>query len=79
MRAAPNLGPQYIEQFESIYPRVASRSRIPLVPFLLEGVAAVPQMNQGDGIHPNVAGHRRTADNVWEILEPALREAAAAR
>jgi acyl-CoA thioesterase-1 len=74
MRASPNLGSQYVSRFEAIYPRVAERNRLVLMPFLLEGVAAVPSMNQSDGVHPNEAGHRKAAENVWEDLEPVLRQ-----
>ncbi|HUE95674.1 MAG TPA: arylesterase, partial [Longimicrobiaceae bacterium] len=57
MLAAPNLGPRYVREFEAIYPRLAERNDLTLIPFLLEGVAAVPVLNQGDGIHPNPEGH----------------------
>jgi acyl-CoA thioesterase-1 len=62
-----------------VYTEVAREDSLPLVPFLLEGVAALPEMNLGDGIHPNERGHRRVADNVWKVLEPILREEAAER
>jgi acyl-CoA thioesterase-1 len=74
MLAAPNLGPEYVEQFEGIYPRIAERNRLTLLPFLLEGVAAVRDLNQTDGIHPNAQGHRIVAETVWRTLEPVLRE-----
>lgn len=74
MMAAPNLGPRYVREFESIYPRIAQRNDLVLIPFLLEGVAAVPELNQGDGIHPNPAGHHVVAEHVWEALEGVLRE-----
>ena len=74
MRAAPNLGPGYVSEFEAIYPRLASEFDLTLVPFLLEGVAAMPDLNQGDGIHPTAEGHRILAANVWRELEGVLRE-----
>ena len=43
-----------------------------LVPFLLEGVAAVPELNQDDGIHPNAEGQKRVAENVWKVLQPVI-------
>ncbi len=75
MRALPNLGRSYARSFESIYPELAREDSLVLVPFLLEGVAGRPSLNQGDGIHPNAAGQRRVAETVWEALEPVLRDA----
>ena len=72
MRAPPNLGPDYVRRFEAVYPDLAERHGAALLPFLLEGVAGDPSLNQPDGIHPTAAGHRRIADNVWEALEPLL-------
>ena len=48
------------------------------MPFLLEGVAMKPELNQGDRIHPNAAGHRIVADNVWKVLEPVLTKSSGA-
>lgn len=79
MRALPNLGSGYGRRFESIYPELARQDSLALVPFLLEGVAGRPSLNQGDGIHPNVAGQRRAAATVWDTLEPVLRDAANGR
>ncbi|HEU4456157.1 MAG TPA: arylesterase [Longimicrobium sp.] len=77
MLASPNLGADYGRDFRAVYTEVARADSLPLVPFLLEGVAAVPELNLGDGIHPNERGHRVVADNVWKVLEPVLREEAA--
>lgn len=79
MLAAPNLGREYTSRFRDMYPELATQNDIPLVPFLLQDVAAVPAMNQGDGLHPNVQGARRVAENVWPVLEPVLREEALSR
>jgi acyl-CoA thioesterase I len=76
MLALPNLGREYGRRFEAIYPDVAGREEVTLIPFLLEGVAAEPELNLPDGIHPNEAGQRRVAENVWEVLEPVLRRQA---
>jgi acyl-CoA thioesterase I len=77
MLAMPNLGPQFRERFERIYPELARELDLELVPFLLEDVAAQPELNLPDGIHPNEAGQRRVADTVWEVLGPVLvRESA---
>ena len=73
MLAAPNLGPEYVARFEAIYPRIAERNELTLLPFLLEGVAGVPRLNQADGIHPNAQGQRIVAETVWEALAPVLQ------
>jgi acyl-CoA thioesterase-1 len=77
MLAPPNLGADYARRFGEIYPRVAEEEKLVLIPFLLQGVAGVPSLNQGDGIHPNRQGARIVAENVWKVLEPVLREVAA--
>jgi acyl-CoA thioesterase-1 len=56
MRAAPNLGPDYVQEFERIYPDLATKYGVPLYPFFLDGVAADPKLLQHDGLHPNVTG-----------------------
>ncbi len=56
MRAPPNLGPEYARAFNGIYPRLADKHGVALYPFFLEGVAANPELNQADGIHPNTRG-----------------------
>jgi acyl-CoA thioesterase I len=77
MQAAPNLGEDYGAAFARTYTDLARDNGLPLIPFLLEGVAGVAELNQPDGIHPTAAGHRKVADSVWTVLEPVLREAAA--
>ena len=74
MRIPPNLGPEYGEEFRSLYPRLAASNQAALVPFLLEGVGGVPELNLPDGIHPNPAGHKIAADNVWKVLKPLLAD-----
>jgi acyl-CoA thioesterase-1 len=56
MRAPPNMGAEYTEAFDGIYPRLAEKHGVALYPFFLEGVAADPALNQADGIHPNARG-----------------------
>ena len=73
MEAPPNLGTPYVEEFRAVFPRVAERWDAILIPFLLEGVAGEPSLNQSDGIHPTPEGHRRIAETVWEVLGPRLR------
>ena len=63
----------YVEGFRRIFPALAEKNSAPLVPFLLEGVAAQPDLNQADGIHPNSAGHARMAETVWLVLSPLLK------
>ena len=75
MEAPPNFGADYTAQFRAVYPAVARRYQIPLIPFLLEGVAGNPAFNQQDGIHPNQRGAQIVADLVWRTLEPALDQA----
>ncbi len=77
MLAPPNLGADYARRFGEIYPRVAEEEGLVLIPFLLQDVAGVPSLNQGDGIHPNERGAQIVAENVWKVLEPVLREVAA--
>jgi len=74
MEALPNLGAQYTKAFHDIYPAVAQANHIPLVPFLLAGVAGVDSLNQEDGVHPTPAGHRIIATNVWPTLETVLNK-----
>lgn len=69
MAITPNLGPDYAAGFAALYPRLAAELEVELVPFLLEGVGGVPELNQADGIHPTPQGQRRVADNVFPHLE----------
>jgi acyl-CoA thioesterase-1 len=73
MRAPANLGRDYVARFEAIFPALARETGAALIPFLLDGVAADPELNQPDGIHPTAAGHRVVAETVWRTLEPILR------
>ena len=72
MEAPPNNGPEYTARFRAIYGELADEYRVPLIPFLLDGVAGDPALNQADGIHPNPEGARRVADTVWRALEPVV-------
>lgn len=75
MEAPPNYGPEYAARFRNVYTDLAASYDVPLIPFLLEGVAGEPALNQADGIHPNAEGARRVADIVWTTLEPVVVEA----
>ncbi|MEQ9568790.1 MAG: arylesterase [Longimicrobiales bacterium] len=79
MEAPTNLGAAYTERFRAVFRSVAEERDVPLVPFLLEGVAGVPELNQSDRIHPTAEGHARIARTVWPWLEPLVRDAAAER
>jgi acyl-CoA thioesterase-1 len=76
MQAPPNLGSRYTREFRDLFTALARDNGATLIPFLLEGVAAVPALNQADGIHPTAEGARVMADNVWRVLEPVLRGSA---
>ncbi len=72
MKIPPNMGPEYTSAFEQLFPELAESENIALIPFLLENVAGIPELNQGDGIHPTVEGQKIVAENVWEVLKPVL-------
>jgi len=73
MEAPPNLGADYTRRFRAVFPELARANGLILLPFLLEGVAGHRDLNQADGIHPNMDGERIVARNVWEGLKPLLR------
>lgn len=68
----PNYGADYIQRFNAIFPDLARKHRVVLMPFFLEGVAAQAGLNQADGIHPTAAGYRMIVDHLMRVLEPAL-------
>ncbi len=72
MQLPPNMGPEYTAEFRQLFPELAERYDLELVPFLLDGVGGVPELNQADGIHPTAEGHRILAENVWEVLGPVV-------
>lgn len=72
MKMPPNYGPEYTRDFEALYARLARELDLPFLPFLLEGVAADPKLNQEDGIHPTAEGQRRIAELVAEVLQPLI-------
>jgi acyl-CoA thioesterase-1 len=69
----PNMGDEYRDTFRAVFPDVARQRGIPLIPFLLEGVAGEPSLNQPDRMHPNAEGQERIARHVWMTLEPILQ------
>jgi acyl-CoA thioesterase-1 len=78
METPPLHGWNYTVEFHTVFPRLAGRYGVPLVPFLLAGVALTPGLNGDDEVHPNSAGAQRIAETVWPYLEPMVRETTAA-
>jgi acyl-CoA thioesterase-1 len=74
MEAPPNYGAAYTKSFRAVYTDLAKKENIPLVPFLLTGVAGIPRLNQADGVHPNAAGERIVAENVWRGIRPVIEQ-----
>ena len=72
----PNYGIEYAAQFRDLYAKLAAQMKVPLVPFLLEGVGDKPELFQADQLHPTAAAQPAIADNVWKVLEPLLRKRA---
>jgi len=72
MQVPPNMGQRYTSAFQTMFPELAKKNNIELVPFLLEGVGGETNLNQADGIHPTVEGHKRVADNVWPYILKAI-------
>ena len=68
----PNMSPSYAKKFARIFPRLASSEKVILLPFPLKGIAAKKEMNQADGIHPNVEGARILAENLWRSMKSHL-------
>jgi acyl-CoA thioesterase I len=73
MKMPPNMGQSYSKQFESVFVSVAKTNNAPLMPFILEGVGGVRDLNLPDGMHPTTRGQQIVAANVWKVLEPVLR------
>ena len=69
MKLPPNYGVERAREFEAVFPAVARERSVPFMPFLLEGVAGEPALNQADGMHPNAEGHRRVAESVAAFLD----------
>ena len=72
MQVPPNMGAKYAEDFKNIFPNLAKKNNMALVPFLLDKVGGVPKLNQEDGIHPTAEGDKILAQNVWVILKDVL-------
>lgn len=74
MRAPRNLGPEYAAAFDPIYPKLAKQYGDDLYPFVLDGVALNPKLNQADGIHPNPAGEKIVADRIYPYVLKLVAE-----
>ncbi len=72
MEVPPNMGGKYASEFRLIFRQIAEKNNMVLVPFLLDKVGGVPELNQSDGIHPTPEGHKILAENVWAILKDIL-------
>lgn len=73
MQIPPNMGPAYTREFREIFPTLATEYETALIPFLLEDVGGIPELNQDDGIHPTKEGHRIIAGNIWPVIEEVIR------
>lgn len=72
MEVPPNMGSKYASEFRVIFPELAKKNNMALVPFLLDKVGGIPELNQSDGIHPTPEGHKILAQNVWVVLKDLL-------
>ena len=72
MQIPPSMGTQYTYSFKAIFPELAAKNKMALVPFLLKDVAGISSLNQKDGIHPTAEGAKIVADNVWQVLQDVL-------
>jgi len=72
MQLPANMGQVYISEFKTIFPELAKKNGLYLIPFLLKDVGGIPELNQGDGIHPTIEGQKILANNVWAVLETVI-------
>ncbi len=73
MQVPTNMGKDYLLRFREIFPELAKVNNAALIPFLLDRVAGIPELNLPDGIHPTPEGHKLVAENVWLVLAPVLQ------
>ena len=74
MKVPPNMGRDYAARFEATFRDLAKQNQAALIPFVLEGVGGIHELNLPDGIHPTAKGHEIVAQNVWKALEPVLKD-----
>lgn len=72
MQVPPNMGAKYAADFKNIFPELAKKNNMALIPFLLDKVGGIPKLNQADGIHPTAEGDKILAENVWVVLKDLL-------
>ena len=72
MQIPPSMGDKYTADFKAAYRQLAEKNKVHLIPFILEGVGGIPELNQPDGIHPTPKGHKIVEENVWKILRGLL-------
>jgi acyl-CoA thioesterase I len=72
MQVPPNMGAKYAADFKNMFPALAKKNQMALIPFLLDKVGGVPKLNQADGIHPTAEGDKILAENVWVVLKDLL-------
>ncbi|MBT8261586.1 MAG: arylesterase [Bacteroidia bacterium] len=72
MELPPNMGQDYTSEFRSIFADLAKKNDVLFIPFILKNVGGIPELNQGDGIHPTLEGHKVVANTVWDILETVI-------
>ncbi|MEX0844571.1 MAG: GDSL-type esterase/lipase family protein, partial [Balneolaceae bacterium] len=73
MQVPPNLGQEYTNQFETIYPELAQENDLTLIPMIMDKIGGNEELMQSDGLHPTPQGHKVIAETVWEVLEPILK------
>eukprot|EP01089_Gocevia_fonbrunei_P006455 TRINITY_DN1713_c0_g3_i1.p1 TRINITY_DN1713_c0_g3~~TRINITY_DN1713_c0_g3_i1.p1 ORF type:complete len:239 (+),score=59.45 TRINITY_DN1713_c0_g3_i1:524-1240(+) len=74
MQIPPNMGQDYTSEFKDIFPDLAKKNNVGLIPFLLEDVAGNPELNQPDGIHPTAEGQKIIANNIWPIIAEIITQ-----
>ncbi|MFC3560369.1 arylesterase [Pedobacter jamesrossensis] len=72
MQMPPSMGAKYASDFKNMFPELAKKNNMELIPFLLDRVGGIPKLNQADGIHPTAEGDKILAENVWVVLKPLL-------
>ncbi|MDN3493614.1 arylesterase [Winogradskyella bathintestinalis] len=72
MELPPNMGQDYTSEFRAMYSQLAEKNDVEFIPFILKDVGGIAELNQGDGIHPTVEGHKIVANTVWKTLESLI-------
>ena len=74
MELPPNMGQDYTTEFRAVFADLAETNKLQFIPFILKDVGGIAELNQADGIHPTVEGHKILANTVWEVLKPLVIE-----